>query len=271
MTTDLANVVAGATITPVQDTGMGWLVKREDLAYSTTPDMPSGAKIRQYTAMINASPPEAVLAIGCRSVSATQVYLGAMHVLTGRPAYVCVAATKTESRSTIWAREHGVNIRSVVAPGPNVYRKRMREWLEELGAPAVKWDRYLAALDTSIQVRNLPEGIKRVVVPSGSGLQAAGVAGGLIRAGRTDVQVIVGAVASQAMTNCVEHWVAEFFGEQPRYNIAHVKIPGSTNRPAFVDLPDGTPLDPYYSAKVVPIMQPGDVLWAVGRRPLEAC
>ena len=60
-------------LTPVHDTGLGWWVKRDDLAYYTSEDMPSGAKIRQYTAMIAQSPDDAVLAIGCHSVSATQV------------------------------------------------------------------------------------------------------------------------------------------------------------------------------------------------------
>jgi hypothetical protein len=262
-------------LTPVQDTGLGWWVKRDDLAGFTDESMPSGAKIRQYHSMIAASPADAVLAVGCRSVSATQVYLGAMHVLTGRPAYVCVAATKRESPSTIWAREHGVQVRSVVSPGPAVYRKRMREWLEELGVPAVKWDRRFAAEDMAYQVRNLPDGVKRVIVPSGSGLAAAGVAGGLIGQDREDVQVVVGAVASQAMTTCVEKWVSEFFcqDEWPaeHFNIKHVEIKGSTNRPAFKELPDGTRLDPYYAAKMLPLLQEGDVLWVVGRRPYSAC
>jgi hypothetical protein len=257
-------------LTMVQDTGLGWLVKRDDLAGFTSEDMPSGAKIRQYDAMIAASPPEAVLAVGCRSVSATQVYLGAMHIRTGRPAYVCVAATRVESPSTIWARNHGVNIRSVVSPGPNVYRKRMREWLEELGAPAVKWDRRLACEDMAYQVKNLPAGVKRIIVPSGSGLCAAGIAGGLLREGREDVQVVVGAVAGQAMTTCVERWVSDFFQPRDSYNIVHVKAPGSTNRPSFFYLPDGTQLDPYYAAKMIPLMQQDDILWAVGRRPNAA-
>lgn len=258
------------TLTPIHDSGKGWLVKREDLAYYTGPDMPSGAKIRQYTAMINQSPDDAVLAIGCRSVSATQVYLGAMHVLTGRPAYVCVAETKQESPSTMWAREHGVEFRKANPGYPNVYRKRMREWLAEMNVPAVRWDRKLATEDTAAQVANLPDGVKRIVVPSGSGLQAAGVYGGLIQQNRTDVKVVVGAVATQAMTDCVEGWVNEFFGEQPSYNIEHVQVPGSVNKPAFYDLPDGVPLDPYYSAKMIPILQQGDLLWAVGRRPMAA-
>jgi hypothetical protein len=259
------------TVTPVHETPNGWWVKREDLAGYTGEGMPSGAKIRQYSQMIADSPEDAVLAIGCRSVSATQVYLGAMHILTGRPAYVCVAKTKVESPSTIWAREHGVQIRSVVAPGPAVYRKHMRDWLEELHAPAVKWDRYLASMDTAAQVVNIPEGAKRIIVPSGSGLAAAGVAGGLIREGRDDVQVVVGAVATQAMTDCVEKWVSEYFQHREQYNIVHVKAPGSTNKPAIRTLEDGTYLDPYYAAKMVPLLQEGDVLWAVGRRPFAAC
>jgi hypothetical protein len=117
---------------------------------------------------------------------------------------------------------------------------------------------------------NVPDGVKRIVVPSGSGLQAAGVAGGLQRQGREDVQVVVAAVATQAMSNCVEDWVAEFFEPRETYNIVHVKTPGSVNRPAFVTLPDGTQLDPYYSAKTVPLLQEGDLLWAVGRRPISA-
>jgi hypothetical protein len=258
-------------LTIVQDTGLGWWVKRDDLAGFTSEHMPSGAKIRQYFGMIEASPPEAVLAVGCRSVSATQVYLGAMHILTGREAYVCVAATKVESPSTIWAREHDVHVRSVIAPGPNVYRKRMREWLDELGVPAVRWDRRLACEDMAYQVKNLPSDVKRVVVPSGSGLCAAGIAGGLLREGREDVQVVVGAVATQALSNCVENWVAEFFEPRDTYNIVHITAPGSVNRPAFRYLPDGTQLDSFYAAKMIPLMQDGDVLWVVGRRPMAAC
>jgi hypothetical protein len=75
------------------------------------------------------------------------------------------------------------------------------------------------------------------------------------------------------MTDCVENWVTTFFdplAKQPPYNISHVKTPGSVNKPAFYTLPDGIDLDPYYAAKVMPLLQPGDMLWAVGRRPHSA-
>jgi hypothetical protein len=247
----------------------GWWAKREDLACYTISELPSGAKVRQYAAMIAAAPADAVLAIGCSAASAMQVYVAGMHVTTGRPAYVVVPRRRVRHPSTTWAVAAGAHLEEVAPGYPSQYRARLRAWLAEQGRTAVPWDRRLAALDTAAQVANLPAAARRIIIPSGSGLTAAGVIGGLLGVQDDTTRVVVFATSRQGSLAHVRALAAKYFGPDTAGIPVDYLAPRSPyDRPLRgVTLPNGTALDPWYAAKAVSICQPGDVLWITGRRP----
>src|SRR6516164_9075700 len=94
---------------------------------------------------------------------------------------------------TKWAQEHGAQVLETVPGYPSVFRARIRERMHALGLTPVQWSVGWALFDTAKQVANLPMDARRVVVPNGSGLTAAGIIGGLYlacRLRRTQVHIV---------------------------------------------------------------------------------
>lgn len=254
------------SLTPVHAHG-GWWAKREDLAGYTGPDAPSGAKVRQYAAMIAASPDDAALMVGCSADSAMQMYVAHAAATHRRTGIVVVPKRAARSAATDYAASMGAEVVEVSPGYPAVYRKRMRELAGTLGVPVVRWDRRYAAHDTAAQIANLPEGARRVVVPTGSGLTAAGVIGGLHAAGRHDVAVVAVCVSPLAVGDVIAETVAGMFGHGVTTPLDVVPPASAYGKPIVGTLPDGTVLDPFYSAKALTHVGEGDVFWVSGRRP----
>lgn len=287
MTTDQTPLtlasVGGAT--PVHGSGSGYWWKREDLAGYTTAGAPSGAKVRQYAAMIEAAPPDAVLMVGCAADSAMQVYLAHAAQTYDRPAVAVVPHRKTLSESSAWAQAHGCHLVTVSPGYPSQYRKKMREMAAEAGVPVVRWDRRLALADTAGQViasltaeplvtggavpARFPDDLRRVVVPSGSGLTAAGVLAGLAHLGHTHVEVVAVAVSDMATEDGIRDTaaMAGIDSTAVPLTLHRSRLPYGRRNPLSHVLPDGTPLDAYYAAKAVDHVRPGDLFWVSGRRP----
>lgn len=250
-----------------------FFVKREDLACFTVEAEPSGAKVRQYAAMISAAPADAVLAVGCSAASCMQIYVAAMAAEYQRPAYIAVPKRRQRHACTQWCADKGANIIECVPGYPSVYRSRIKQRLRELGLTAVHWNPTAAALDTAAQVSNLPAATKRVVVPNGSGLTAAGIIGGLSVFKRQEIEVhIVSTHDTVGTVKQVLATVRKVFGDDCADG-ARVTWRGQCmpyQKPLFGKLQDGTLLDPFYAAKAVQFCQADDVLWITGRRPLAS-
>lgn len=243
-----------------------WWAKREDLAHYVGPGAPSGAKVRQYEAMVAASPDDAALVVGCSADGAMQVYVAYAAAKHGRNALVVVPKRRVRTSATQYAADMGAEVVEVSPGYPSQYRKVVRDMVAERGWNAVRWDREAAFHDAAAQVVNLPRDIRRVVVPTGSGLTAAGVAWGLYRLGRVNVRVVAVCASPMGTGGAVTSLVARFGG--PRFVPVDVIEPTSPyGKPVTAALPDGTALDRYYAAKALPYVQPGDALWVVGRRP----
>lgn len=266
-------------LTPIQVIREGtrqWFAKRDDLAAFTSADMPSGAKVRQYRRMIAAAPDDAVLAVGCSAASAMQVYVAAAGVESWRPAHVAVPKRKKRHPSTRWAADHGAILHEVAPGYPSQYHGAIRALPEQLGRPVVKWDRRLAALDTAEQVRNLPHGLRTIVVPSGSGLTAAGIILGLMDYydGVPDIAVRAVAMSDMTTRDGILELVAKYDGRSiESWDVRLEVIPATVDytKPAWVTLPgEDTPLDPWYAAKAVHHVGPDELLWVTGRRPVAA-
>jgi hypothetical protein len=253
----------------------GWCCKRDDMAGWVSLDYPSGSKWRQYLAMAKIQPGVPMI-VGCSSYSCMQVYVAGAAKLTQVPSHIFVPDRKVETEATTYAYDMGAVIHLV--PGPawtTVLRKRARDKARELGQ-TVRWNPDLALKDTMEQCANVPDTVKRVVVPTGSGLTASGVLAGLALRHKRPVVVAV-SVSSMARTDKIMQKAEELvFGvtgglfnhHLPNFILKQVKA--KYGAAACELLPDGTPLDPYYAAKAMPFIQPGDCLWVPGLRPLSA-
>jgi hypothetical protein len=179
----------------------------------------------------------------------------------------------------------GKNSTDPALKGPgylSVIRKAARLRSRQLGQ-VVEWNRRAAINDTMEQCQNVAEGIwkhkniKRIVVPTGSGLTAAGVLLGLTwcgLGGRPECPKVV-AIATSPMSTAdsikkLMHQAAKNYPMEgswfPELEFIGPSTPYDT--PIVAELPDGTPCDPFYSAKALKYLQPGDLLWPVGLRPV---
>lgn len=229
-----------------------------------------GSKVRQYIKMLAAAP-GAPLVVGCSAVSAQQIYVADAVRRTGRRGIVVVPRRKVRTAATEWAAAQGAEIVEAAPGYRSVCMARARAISLSLGA-CVRWDRHGAVLDTAEQVSNLPAAAERIVVPTGSGLVAAGVLVGLALA-RRRTPVIACAVSPLAEEAEILMLARDLLGKAgavwlPRFTFA--RLPSRYERPIAARLPDGTPLDPYYAAKVLHYVHEGDLLWVTGRRPVAA-
>lgn len=254
-------------LTPVQRFGAArgdaWFCKREDAAGFVSQDMPSGAKVRAYAAMVAAAPGQP-LVVGCSADGLMQVYVAAAAQQYGRRAHVCVPRRKVPSVETLWAIAHGAEVQEVAPGYPSQYRGGARAWAQAQGG-AVRWHPLAALQDTAAQVANLPAAAKRVVVPCGTGAIAAGVLAGLAMHSRS-LPVLAVAVSAKAAEDEILAMATRACPCMALPPFRLVRAPGEYGRKVQAALPDGTELDPAYAAKALPYVEAGDVLWNTGRR-----
>lgn len=249
-------------LTPVHSFG-GWCAKREDLAAFTSDTNPSGSKVRQYARMAAAAPGVPML-VGCSAHSAMQIYVAAAAKTAGVPAHIYVPERKQRTDATLYAIAQGAYIHEVRPGYLSVVRTRAREGAKELGR-VVKWDVDGALRDAYDQCANLPD-VRRVVVATGSGLTAAGVLAGC--AGRVS-HVLAVCVSPMADAATIRLNAAKLTPKTlPIFGLMPVKE--RYEQPVAAVLPDGTPLDPFYAAKVMPYIEQDDCFWIPGLRPLAA-
>lgn len=124
---------------------------------------------------------------------------------------------------------------------------------------------FLLACDENIrqtrgQVAGIPAGVRRVVVPVGSGMSLAGVLHGLADAGLTIpvLGVVVGANPTRRLD--------EFAPAGWRDTVTLVPSGRDYHEAAPVTDIDGVRLDPLYEAKCIQFIEAGDLLWVVGLR-----
>lgn len=116
-----------------------------------------------------------------------------------------------------------------------------------------------AVLRTADQVRDLPDGVKRIVMPVGSGMSLAGVLRGLKNAGKEIpvVGVVVGADPTKRLDQYAPGW-------RTQATLVPSGLP--YERPAPKQDWEGVALDPIYESKCLPFLQPDDLFWIVGLR-----
>ncbi len=263
-------------ITPVNKMN-GYYVKREDIAYWSDLDYPSGSKVRQYMTMAHDSsshmqgedvfwPP---CIVGCSANSAMAIYVAAAAKQLRTKGIVYTAARKVRTDGIKYADEMGAEIVEVKPGYLSLIRARARARCLELGQ-VVKWSPQAAIEDTMCQCQNIPEGVKRIVIPTGSGLTAVGVLAGLYKLGLKQLKVVIVATSSMADHKSIRK--RAFTAYPCLSDETTIFIPPTSKYDSYevASLPDGTPLDPFYAAKAWKYMEPGDMLWPPGLRPVRA-
>jgi 1-aminocyclopropane-1-carboxylate deaminase/D-cysteine desulfhydrase-like pyridoxal-dependent ACC family enzyme len=239
-------------------------------------DHPSGSKVRQYTAMAKATP-GAPMIVGCASYSCMQIYVASAAKQAGVPAIIYVPKRATPTDATEYALSMGADVNYVDAPAwTTVLRKRARDHAIALGK-VVRWQPMLALKDTMAQCANIPDWVRRVIVPTGSGLTAAGVLAGLGLRHRSPLVVAVtvsGLAKPETIMNLARKLVNKPTGGLFNHHLPNLCIkraPGKYGNYAVRSLlPDGTPLDPFYAGKAIQYVAKGDCLWLPGLRPVCA-
>jgi 1-aminocyclopropane-1-carboxylate deaminase/D-cysteine desulfhydrase-like pyridoxal-dependent ACC family enzyme len=262
-------------LSPVHKFDNVW-VKREDIACWSDLGSPSGSKVRQYTAMV-AKNPGAPCIVGCSSFSCQQVYVASAAKQAGVPGIIYVSARKELTDATRYCKALGAEINEVKPGYMNVVRKRARDRAKALGA-VVQWDVSLALEDAMEQCANIPSSVKRVVIPTGSGLTASGVLAGLAISGHK-ASVLAVAVSGMADEKKIQQAAVKLIrshfvktGESinspdlPKFEL--INHPDDYGDYMRGRLPDGTPLDPWYAAKAFSYLTEGDCFWPVGLRPI---
>lgn len=257
-------VFAGAdftpAITPVEEHG-GILVKRED-AWSRAGA--SGAKARAlFTAAAGSS---GILTAGVRTSPQLERAALAARAL-GIPARLHTGSGADTAETKLAAAAGAELVRHHPAR-LSVVRARFRKDAERLSGNGwacvpfgMEHPVYLGQVRE--QAASLPRtGFDRLVVPVGSGMTLAAILRGLEASGRRmDVLgVRVGADPSVILDRYAPCW---------RHRVTPVTGAGGF-RPAVATRLGDLPLDPYYEAKTLPYLRPGDLLWAVGTRTSAA-
>jgi len=120
-----------------------------------------------------------------------------------------------------------------------------------------------AVTSTAFQVRNLPEQIRRLVVPVGSGMTLAGILHGIQDLQRKDIKLL-GVIVGADPVRRLDKWAPA----QWRRNVQLIRCREPYHLPSVAAL-HGINLDPHYEAKCLPYIKPRDCFWIVGIRKVQ--
>ena len=117
-----------------------------------------------------------------------------------------------------------------------------------------------AVKQTSAQISNLPPGIRRLVVPVGSGMSLAGILSGLADSKRK-IKVL-GIVVGASPIDRLERFAPKGWRKMVTLRSSRLDYHQLAAETALGELE----LDPIYEAKCLPYLKAGDLLWVVGIR-----
>jgi len=118
---------------------------------------------------------------------------------------------------------------------------------------------------TKHQVKNIPQKVKRIVVPCGSGMSMISIIKGLQYYNRNDIEV-VGVVVGKD-----PHKTFERFLKNDLFSYTNIKYSFEYSVYKYDQVPKelticGIELDPVYESKCIPFLRDNDLLWIVGHR-----
>lgn len=247
-------------LTPYERRGPVW-VKRDD-SYVIAGQ--AGGKVRTCWAMATAPGAVGLVTASART-SPQQLIVASIAERLGLPCRLHVPASKQHSDTLVASIDKGAEIIEH-RPGYNsVIVARAKLDAEALGWTYIPFgmECHEAVRQTSSQVQDIPAGVKRIVMPVGSGMSLAGVLTGLERLGLElpVLGVVVGAEPTRRL-DAYAPWLWRDMVELVPAGMDYHKAAPETAL-------DGLRLDPYYEAKCLPFLRPGDLFWVVGNRVPE--
>lgn len=266
---DWALVFTPDAITPVEATegpGLPILVKRDDRCFVSGV---RGGKVRTCLALAQGA--RGLVTAGSRSSPQVNIVAHIAQAL-GIPCRVHIPlSAEPDAPEISLALAAGAEVVRHPAGRNSVIIARAREDAEKSGWKEIPFGMECeeAITQTRKQAKNLireeygpPE---RIVIPVGSGMSLAGLLWGLLDQG-INLPVLGVRVGANP-----EKRLDEYAPPDWRQRVILVDAAGAYDEPA----PPGDhrwrgiPLDPYYEAKCVPFLVPGDLFWIVGIRESE--
>lgn len=244
-------------LTPVEKRGAYWF-KRDD---KFNVGGIAGGKVRTCLALAQQEGVKGLVTAGSRQ--SPQVNIVA-HV--GKALGLPVRAhtpTGALSPEVQMAKDIGAEIIQHKYGYNSVIIKRARDDANERGWLEIPFgmETEIAVRETAKQVENIPAEVKRMVVPVGSGMSLAGILHGLIKFGRTDIEVVgvmVGADPLKRLNKYAPN------GWEDMVTLVKSDLDYHTHAPNLQLA--GVTLDPVYEAKCIPFIKMGDLIWIVGVR-----
>lgn len=144
----------------------------------------------------------------------------------------------------------------------SVITARARQDSKELGWTEIPFGMECqeAVAAAAAQTANIPMEVRRLVVPVGSGITMAGILTGLAR--RRLFRPVLGVVVGADPCKRLDRWAPGNWRDL--VELAYSEL--DYHEPVPAPQLQGIALDPYYEAKCLPYLAPGDCLWVVGRR-----
>ena len=248
-----------AALTPVEKRDGVWFKRDDTFVVANV----RGGKARACLVLSRAASTGLVTACARHSPQADIV--ASIATSLGLPSWIHAPSGSLTDELSLAAR-HGAKLKRHRAGYNSVIIARAREDAEKRNATLIPFgmESPEAVAWTARQVANLPAGIRRVVVPVGSGLTLAGILTGLLKRRRAIpvVGVVIGADPCQRL----ERWAPP--GWKSMATLRRTLLPYDRTGPV-VEL-SGVPLDPIYESKCVPFLRPGDCFWIVGHRNVMA-
>jgi len=224
-----------------------------------------GGKVRTCHAIASALPrPPGLITAGSRHSPQVDIVAAMGHAL-GLPVRVHVPTGDTTPEIAA-AEALGAAVMRW-RPGHNsVIVSRARVDAQACGWRLVPFgmETFTAVAQTSQEVPlELPEGVRRIVVPVGSGMSLAGILHGMMvyRHPVPVLGVVVGANPEKRLNT-----YAPIFWRLKSVTLQRASVPYGKLVQATVG---GVELDPVYEAKCAEFLQPGDLLWIVGKRTAQ--
>lgn len=254
--------------TPVERHGAYWY-KRDDLfAWAGA----TGGKARALVGYLQAVQPAGITS-ACSRQSPQLERIPPIATAMGLPCRMHVPSGPVTPQME-YAKACGADIAQHKPGYNNVIIARARSDAEYSGWHYVPWgmDFQLAVDLVAEQVDNLPvggtgemqTGPLRIVVPVGSGITLAGILHGFERTPYAEHMPVLGVMVGKDPEPLLHRYVP------PRLlrdvQLVRSTLPYANEAPAEYHVHNGVPLDPIYEAKCVPYLEPGDLLWCVGRR-----
>lgn len=240
-------------LTPVEAFGEVW-AKRDDLyRIAGVP----GGKVRTCWALAQGAP--GLVTAGSRASPQVNIVAHIARRL-GVPCRVHTPQGEL-SPEVLMAQAAGAEVIQHKAGYNNVIVARAREDAQARGWREIPFGMECqeAVEQTRRQVADLPAGVRRVVVPVGSGMSLAGILWGLADAGLEIpvLGIVVGADPAKRLDK---------FAPPGWRDRAELRPAGMDYHAACADSLPGLSLDPHYEAKCVKHLNPGDLFWVVGVR-----